>query len=187
MEVEEETDCLTDMEPMLRDRRRRTKLLPEHQMMQKKSQKLQSLQDKKRNYLKQAGDCAGALPGTFSDSVPHDRRSFREKSAEYSAGNISQSQPLRSLWKEEKRKKSGTRRRRQVGGMKAPQWILLWILFGVKMPTVEALEEGIPAHQEMESSLLTALFPRGRDKTTWRVTDNCDERWRDGEHWQKKK
>ena len=46
-------------------------------------------------------------------------------------------------------------------GMKAPQWILLWILFGVKMPTVEALEEGIPAHQEMESGLLRALFPRG--------------------------
>ena len=41
-------------------------------------------------------------------------------------------------------------RRRQVGGMKAPQWILLWILLGVKMETVEALEEGTPAHQEME-------------------------------------
>ena len=33
----------------------RTELLPEHQKMQKKSQKLQSLQDKKK-YLKDAGD-----------------------------------------------------------------------------------------------------------------------------------
>ena len=46
----------------------------------------------------------------------------------------------------------GTRRRRQVGGMKALQWILLWILLGDKMPTMEALEEG------------TALFPCGRRK-----------------------
>ena len=69
----------------------------------------------------------------------------------------------------------------------APQWILLWILLGAKMQTVEALEEGIPAHQEMESGLLTALFLRGREKTTWKVTDSCDEGWREGEHWQKEK
>ena len=83
------------------------------------------------------------------------------KSAECTAGNISQSQPLWSTWQEEKRKKSetGIRRRRQVIGVKALQWIL----YGVKMQTVEALEEGIPAHQEMESGLLTALFhTRGR-------------------------
>ena len=60
----------TDMEPMVRDRqkekwkcqlqeieRKRTELLPEHQKMQKRSQKLQSLQDKKRNYIKEA--CSG--------------------------------------------------------------------------------------------------------------------------------
>ena len=61
---------LTGMESMLQDRqkeswkeelqevaRRRTELLPEHQKMLGKSRKLQSLQDKKRNYLKEAGDC----------------------------------------------------------------------------------------------------------------------------------
>ena len=45
-------------------------------------------------------------------------------------------------------------------GMKALQWILLVILFGVKVQTVEDLEEEIPAHQEMESGLLTGLFLR---------------------------
>ena len=60
----------TDMEPMVRDsqkekwkcqlqeiERKRTELLPEDQKMQKRSQKLQSLQDKKRKYIKEA--CAG--------------------------------------------------------------------------------------------------------------------------------
>ena len=57
------------MDPVIRDRqkeiwkeeleeieRKRTELLPE-QMMQKRSQKLQSLRDKQRNHLKNAGDC----------------------------------------------------------------------------------------------------------------------------------
>ena len=60
----------TDMEPMFWDShkekwkgqlqviaRMRTKLLPEHQKMQKRSQKLQSLQDKKRHFLKEACAC----------------------------------------------------------------------------------------------------------------------------------
>ena len=55
-------------------------------------------------------------------------------------------------------------RRRQVGGMKALQWILLWILLGVKMQTVEALEAGISAHQEMESGPMKALVPHGGKK-----------------------
>ena len=55
----------TDMDPVFRDRqkerwkeelqeieRKRTELLPEHQKMQKWSQKLQSLQDKHRDHLK---------------------------------------------------------------------------------------------------------------------------------------
>ena len=85
MEVEEGTDCkkklderkkhlqrqmrdfekFTDLDPHFRDRqkeswkeellerRRRTEQLPEHQ----KKHKLQSLQDRKRNYLKEVGDC----------------------------------------------------------------------------------------------------------------------------------
>ena len=81
-------------------------------------------------------------------------------------GNVSPSQPLRSMWQEEKRKKSekeiGTSRRRQVICMKTLHWILLWISFGVKMQTVEAVEEEIPAHQEMDSDLLAAVFPHGR-------------------------
>ena len=51
------------MDPVFRERqkeelqgieRKRTELLPEHQKMQKMSQKLQSLQDKQKNHLKNA-------------------------------------------------------------------------------------------------------------------------------------
>ena len=45
--------------------------------------------------------------------------------------------------------------------MKAPQWILLWILLGVKMQSVEALEEGIPAHQEMKKQPHDGSFSAG--------------------------
>ena len=61
---------LADMEQVLRDRhkegwkeelqeieRRNTELLPAHHKMQKRCQKLQSLQDKKKKYLKDAGGC----------------------------------------------------------------------------------------------------------------------------------
>ena len=51
--------------------------------------------------------------------------------------------------------------RRQVGGVKALRWVLLWILLGVRMQMVEALEEEIPAHQETGYMLDTALVPRG--------------------------
>ena len=54
-------------------------------------------------------------------------------------------------------------RRRQVGGKKAPQWILL----GVK--------EEIRAHQEMESVLMTALVLCVGNKMRWKVTDSCDQ------------
>ena len=50
-------------------------------------------------------------------------------------------------------------RRRQVGGTKALRWGLLWILLGVKKEMVEALEEEIPAHQETDCVLETALVP----------------------------
>ena len=176
---------------------KRTELLPEHQKKQKRSQKLQRLQDKKSNYLKDACACEDEMqtlseemekrqalfhasfqalserkeeaaarhspmdvalvqPRWSSSSRREQHRlcssslSFREKSEESTAGNISQSQPLRSMWQEENRQKSGTeirtKRRRQVGGTKALRWILLWILLGVKMQTVKALEEEIPAH-----------------------------------------
>ena len=57
------------MDPVYRDRqevwkeeleeieRKNTELLPEHQKVQKRSQKLQSLRDQKKKYLKDAGDC----------------------------------------------------------------------------------------------------------------------------------
>ena len=60
----------TDVEPMFQDsqkekwkgqlqeiERKRTELLPEHQKMQDRSQKLQSLQDKNRNFHKEACAC----------------------------------------------------------------------------------------------------------------------------------
>ena len=59
----------TDMEPLFRDsqkewkgqlqdiERKRTELFPEHQKMQKRSRKLQCLQDKKRNFTKEACSC----------------------------------------------------------------------------------------------------------------------------------
>ena len=34
---------------------------------------------------------------------------------------------------------------------------------------------------------LAAPFLRGVEKTTWKVTDNCDEEWRAGEFWNKEK
>ena len=46
--------------------------MPEHQKMQKKSQKLQSMQDKKRKYLKDACACEeemGGAEGTFRPKV----------------------------------------------------------------------------------------------------------------------
>ena len=82
MEVEEETDCkkkldeqrkslqnqlrdiekFMDMEPMVLDsqnkrsslEKQKTELLPDHQKVQKRSQKLQSLQEKKRHFFKEA-------------------------------------------------------------------------------------------------------------------------------------
>ena len=85
------------------------------------------------------------------------------------------------MWQEEKRNKSGkeigTRGRRQVIGMMAIQWILLWILLGVKMLANGGSLGRNPAHQEIESDLLTALFPGGREKTIWKVTDSRDDGW----------
>ena len=52
-------------------------------------------------------------------------------------------------------KETGMMRRQQVGSTKALRWALLWILLGVKMQTVEALEEEIPAHQETDCMLVT--------------------------------
>ena len=73
-------------------------------------------------------------------------------------------QTLRSSGQEETGKKIGKEigmmRRRKVGGMKALRWILLWILIGVMMKMVDALEEEIPGSKEMERMLETALVPR---------------------------
>ena len=76
-------------------------------------------------------------------------------------------------------------RTRQVGGMKALRWILLWILIGVKMHMVEAVEKEIPARQEMERMLETALVPRVGNTARWRMMDSCDKGWKEGERWQK--
>ena len=65
-----ETEKFTDMDQMFRDSQKekwkemlleieekRNELLPEHQRMQKRSQKMQSIQDRKRNLLEEAGAC----------------------------------------------------------------------------------------------------------------------------------
>ena len=44
-------------EELLEIEKKRNELLPEHQKMQKTSQKMQSLQDEKRNFLKDACAC----------------------------------------------------------------------------------------------------------------------------------
>ena len=43
------------------NREKRTELLPEHQKVQKKSQKMQSLRVKQKNHLKTAGECEGEM------------------------------------------------------------------------------------------------------------------------------
>ena len=82
-------------------------------------------------------------------------------------------QTLGSSGQEEKRKEIGKEigmmRRRQVGGMKALRWILLWILIGIKMQMVEAVEKEIPARQEMERMLETALVHRVGNMARWRM------------------
>ena len=65
-----EIDKFANMDPVVRNQqkeawmkeleeieRKRTEVLPEHQKMQKKSQKLQSLRDKQKNHLETAGEC----------------------------------------------------------------------------------------------------------------------------------
>ena len=61
-----------------------------------------------------------------------------------------------------------------MGGMKALRWILLWILIGVKMQMVEGVEEEIPASQEMERKLETAVVPRVRNMARWTMMDSCE-------------
>ena len=84
---------------------------------------------------------------------------FMEKSAEYMAVNIGQSQPLRSEEQEQKRRelgnKTGMMRGRPMGGMRVPLLALLWILLKAQMLSVGAWVEEIPARQEMEHALLT--------------------------------
>ena len=60
---------------------RRNDLLPEHQMMQKRSQKLQSLQDKKQQCQKNAGTWAeehGQLRTVIENSNAKDGRSLQQ-------------------------------------------------------------------------------------------------------------
>ena len=65
-------------------------------------------------------------------------------------------------------------RRRQVGGTKALRWGLLWILLRVKKEMLEALEEEIPAHQEKDCVLETALVPSVGNEMRWKMMDTCD-------------
>ena len=66
---------------------------------------------------------------------------------------------------------------KEVGGIKAQRWILWWILIGVKMHMVEAVEEEIPARQEMERMLETALVPR-----VGNIDGLCDKGWKERDH-----
>ena len=65
-------------------------------------------------------------------------------------------------------------RRRQVGGVRAPRWLLLRILIGVKMQMVEAVAEEIPARQEMKRMLETALVPCVGNNGKMKVMDSCE-------------
>ena len=91
----------TDMEPMFRDsqkekwmvqlqerERKRTEFLPEHQKMQKRFQKLQSLQDKKRNLLKEACACEEEM-GKVNEEVEERRvrLALSEKNEKLSDGS----------------------------------------------------------------------------------------------------
>ena len=234
--------------------RKRTELLLEDQKMQKRSQKLQSLQDKKRNYLNDTCTCEEEmrkLSADMEERQAHFQARFQalsEKSGNCrrAAGDLEEDiqtlqerkeeaavrrspmdvaliqpcwsrssrleqqrqntsskpcrksptegpglQPLQSKCQEEKRKKIGKEigvvRRRQLGGTKALQWILLWILLGAKMQMVEALEEKIPAHPETECMLVTALVSRVRNEIRGKMMDACDKGWREGEHGDKGK
>ena len=52
---------------------------------------------------------------------------------------------------------------------------------------VEALEEEIPAHQETDCVLETALVPSVGNEKRMKMMDTCDRGWRGGQYWQKEK
>ena len=101
------------------------------------------------------GSCASQSNGCcfFSRWEQHRHCSsspfFVEKSAEYMAGNIGQSQPLRSEGQEQKRrrvgKKIGMMRGRPMGGLRVPLLALQWILLMAQTLSVGALGRGNPS------------------------------------------
>ena len=79
-----EIDKFANMDPVARNQqmeawkkeleeieRKRTELLPEHQKMQKKSQKLQSLRDEQNNHLKTAGECEDEMQKVSKEWEEH--------------------------------------------------------------------------------------------------------------------
>ena len=76
-----------------------------------------------------------------------------------------------------------------MSGLKVIQWILLWLLVGVKTRMVEEAEEEISARQEMVLRIETLLAFRFREESVarWKRRSACDRGWRAGEHWKKMK
>ena len=103
--------------------RKRTELLPLHQKTQKRSQKLQSLQDKKRNYLKDACAC--------EEEIQKLREEMEERQARFRLYQRSRatvgwrqmtwkkgSRFCRQGWKEE----AAVRRRQMDAALNQPWW-----------------------------------------------------------------
>ena len=102
--------------------------------LEEEIQALQAGEERRGSCVSQSNGCC------FNPATVQQQHRLIEKSAGFSVGNIRRCQQLQSMWQEEKRKKSGkeigTSKMLQATGIKALQWILLWILFGVKMQTV---------------------------------------------------
>ena len=113
--------------------------------------------------------------GSRSSHLERHGQQVLSNSCSKSLSGSTELQAFRSKGQEEKGGKSGKEigmmRGRQMSGMKALRWILLWTLICVRMQMVEVEEEEeIPVRREMERMLETALV------SAW-------ETWQDGGGW----
>ena len=129
------------------------------------------------------------IESSHCGAVPHDGSSTGYAAARLHSGRNLQSIPTEpTAREEEKRKKSGkeigTRRRRQVIGMRALQWILLWILFGVKIKFKwwKAWRKGMPhTPRNGKHPLDGSISPReGKDDQPGRGPKDFSRRNRQG-------
>ena len=146
-------------------------------------QNLQTGEERRGSSASQSNEAA-LIQRYGSRSSERHGQQVLSKTRSKSLSGSTEHQAFRSKGQEEKRGKRGKSgmRARQMSGMKALRWIVLWILIGVRMQMVEVAEEEIPARREMERMLETARSWQDEKKK-----GSFDEGRRAGEHWQKEK